>query len=172
MRALTFAAVALLALTGGCGNGGSAVETRDRSAEVQSVADTSGLPAASAEDSATEASAPVAEAERGRPVWSTARNRTAEQGAQRAFDRNGASFGAASVEAYIQTAHEFVSNPPPGTETARRRNGDTLFYHAPSNTFAVATRDGAPRTMFKPDEGAAYWTEQLERLERQSGGEG
>ena len=171
MRALTFGAVALLALTGGCGNGGSAVETRDRSAEVQTVAGASGPEAASAEGAATDASAPVVEAERGRPVWSTARNRTAEEGAQRAFDRNGAAFGAASVEAYVQTAHEFVANPPPGTETARRRNGDTLYYHAPSNTFAVATRDGAPRTMFKPDEGATYWAEQLARLERQSGGD-
>ena len=172
MRALAFLAVSLLVLTGGCGNGGSAVETRDRSTEVQAVADSDGGAAASAESAASEASAPVTEAERGRPVWSTARNRTAEEGAQRSFDRNGASFGAASVEAYVQTAHEFVSNPPPGTETARRRNGDTLFYHAASNTFAVATRDGAPRTMFKPDEGAAYWAEQLARLERQSGGEG
>jgi pyocin large subunit-like protein len=169
MRVMTFAAVAALVLTGGCGNGGSAVETRDRSAEVQAVAD--GAEAPSAADSATDASAAATEAERGRPVWSEARNRTADQGAQRAFDRNGASFGAANVDAYIQAAHAFIANPPPGTETARRRNGDTLYYHAPSNTFAVATRDGAPRTMFKPDDGAAYWAEQLASVARQGGGE-
>ena len=74
-----------------------------------------------------------------------------------------------SVDAYVRQAHAFITNPPAGTETARRRNGDTLFYHAASNTFAVATSDGAPRTMFKPDEGAAYWAEQQASLERQSG---
>ena len=167
MRAMTFAAVAALVLTGGCGNGGSAVETRDREAEVQAAAASGG--AASASEAGSEASAGAPEAERGRPVWSEARNRTPEEGAQRSFERNGADFGAASVDAFVQQAHAFVSNPPPGTETAQRRNGDTLFYHAPSNTFAVATRDGAPRTMFKPREGAAYWAEQLASVARQSG---
>lgn len=173
MRVATFLAVAALVLTGGCGNGGSAVQTRDHQteAEVQAAADVPGS-AVSAADSGSDASAPVVEAERGRPVWSTARGRTADEGAQRSFDRNGAAFGAANVEAYVSAAHAFIANPPAGTETARRRNGDTLYYHAASNTFAVATRDGAPRTMFKPDEGAAYWAEQLARLERQSGGRG
>lgn len=160
---------AVAALLAACGNGGSAVETRDREGEAQTVADAGAAPAASAEDGASDASA---EAERGRPVWSEARGRTAEEGAQRSFERNGEAFGAATVDAFVDQAHAFVSNPPPGTETARRSNGDTLFYHAASNTFAVATSEGAPRTMFKPDEGAAYWAEQLERLERQGGGEG
>lgn len=167
MRVMTtIAALTALVLASGCGNGGSAVETRDREADVQAAV-TAEAPAAA--DAASEASATAMEAERGRPVWSEARNRTAEEGAQRSFDRNGADFGAASVEAYVQQAHAFIANPPAGTETARRRNGDTLYYHAPSNTFVVATRDGAPRTMFKPREGAAYWAEQLASVARQSG---
>lgn len=170
MRAMTFAAVAALVLTGGCGNGGSAVETRDREAEVQSGVATGGT--ASAVDAGSDASASASEAERGRPVWSEARNRTPEEGAQRSFERNGEDFGAASVEAYIQQAHAFIANPPAGTETVQRRNGDTLYYHAPSNTFAVATREGAPRTMFRPDEGAAYWAEQQASAARGRGGEG
>ena len=170
MRAMTFAAVAALVLTGGCGNGGSAVETRDREAEVQAAAATGGAP--SAADAGSDASAGAPEAERGRPVWSEARNRTPEEGAQRSFERNGEDFGAASVDAYIQQAHAFIANPPAGTETVQRRNGDTLYYHAPSNTFAVATRDGAPRTMFRPDEGAAYWAEQQSSAARGRGGEG
>lgn len=166
MRFGGFAAVAAAGLlVTACGNGGSAVETRDRAA--QDVA------AASAEDAGVEAAAPstgeVREAERGAPVWSSTRRYTAEENAQRAFDRNGEAFGAASVDVYVRQAHAFISNPPAGTETARRRNGDTLFYHAASNTFAVATSDGAPRTMFKPDEGAAYWAEQQASLARQSG---
>lgn len=155
----------------GCGNGGSAVETRDREAEaaVDAGSASSADVAETADVTAPEAEA---EAERGRPMWSSTRRYTADQNAQRAFDRNGAAFGAASVDAYVQAAHAFITNPPAGTETASRRNGDTLYYHAASNTFAVSTREGAPRTMFKPDDGPAYWAEQLEGLNRQGGGEG
>ncbi|WP_296815992.1 S-type pyocin family protein [Brevundimonas sp.] len=159
---------AAIAVTGiwlaACGNGGSAVETRDREAE-----------AASAEGAAVDASAPTPaagggrEAARGAPIWSSTRRYTAEQNAQRAFERNGQAFGAADVDAYVRQAHAFISSPPPGTETVRRRNGDTLFYHAASNTFAVATADGAPRTMFKPDDGAAYWAQQQASLDRGDG---
>ncbi len=159
------ASAAVLVLAAACGNGGSAVETRERDGEAA-------VPAAAA-DSGTDASAPsageVREAERGAPVWSSTRRYTSEENARRAFERNGEAFGAASLDAYVRQAHAFVSEPPSGTETARRRNGDTLFYHAASNTFAVATSDGAPRTMFKPDDGAAYWAEQQASLERQSG---
>jgi hypothetical protein len=170
MRVMTFAAVAALVLTGGCGNGGSAVETRDReAAEAPATAgETVGL-AASAVDAGADAATPAVEAERGRAVWSTTRNRTAEEGAQRSFERNGADFGAMTQDAYVRAVHAFIANPPPGTETVRRRNGDTLYYHPPSNTFAVATRDGAPRTMFKPREGASYWAEQQAGATRQSG---
>ena len=170
MRVTTIAAVAFLALAGGCGNGGSAVETRDRTAEAPATEGGSVGLAAAAVEAGSDAAAPVVEAERGTAVWSTARNRSAEEGAQRSFERNGADFGAATLGAYVEAVHAFIANPPPGTETVRRRNGDTLYYHAPSNTFAVATRDGAPRTMFKPREGAAYWAEQQAGVARQSGG--
>lgn len=175
MRISVFLAVAALALTGGCGNGGSAVETRDRAATEAPAAEGGAIGlASSAADVGSDASAPVVEAPRGAAVWSTARNRTAEEGARRSFERNGADFGAATQDDYVQAVHAFIANPPPGTETVRRRNGDTLYYHAASNTFAVATRDGAPRTMFKPREGAAYWVEQQASVARQSdgGGEG
>lgn len=167
MRVMTFAAVAALVMTGGCGNGGSAVETRDRQAEVLPTASGGAVAAA---DAGSDAAA-VVEADRGAPVWSEARNRTPEEGAQRSFERNGEDFGAATVDAYIQQAHAFIADPPAGTETVQRRNGDTLYYHAASNTFAVATRDGAPRTLFRPDEGAAYWAEQRASAERGRGGE-
>ena len=35
-----------------------------------------------------------------------------------------------------------------------------LLYHASTNTFAVVSRDGVAKTMFKPRDGAAYWAEQ------------
>ena len=160
------ALAAVAALSAACGNGGSAVETRERGAE--GTATTTAAADAGADASAS-APGETREAERGAPVWSSTRRYTAEENAQRAFARNGEAFGAADVDAYVRQAHAFISDPPAGTETARRRNGDTIFYHAASNTFAVATADGAPRTMFKPDDGAAYWAEQQASLDRQSG---
>jgi pyocin large subunit-like protein len=80
-----------------------------------------------------------------------------------AFDRNGHDFGADSLDAFVQKAHAFVEHPPKGAQTLTRRNGDLLIYDARSNTFAVASKDGAPRTMFHPDDGRAYWEEQKAR---------
>ncbi|RAK58221.1 hypothetical protein DJ018_04345 [Phenylobacterium deserti] len=102
----------------------------------------------------------------GKPVWAASRRYSADESARRAFDRNGEAFGARSMDQYIKKAHAFVEHPPAGTETLTRANGDMLFYDAKANVFAVANRDGAPRTMFKPDEGAAYWQEQKDREAR------
>ena len=44
--------------------------------------------------------------------------------------------------------------------TTTRANGDTLMYDPASGLFAVARKDGAPRTVFKPDDGKAYWRAQ------------
>jgi pyocin large subunit-like protein len=99
----------------------------------------------------------------GKPVWSPSRRYSAEENAQRAFERNGEAFGASSIDQYVKKAHAFVDHPPAGTLTLTRANGDTLFYDPKANVFAVANKDGAPRTMFKPDEGRAYWDKQKDR---------
>ncbi|MCU5774494.1 VENN motif pre-toxin domain-containing protein [Erwiniaceae bacterium BAC15a-03b] len=52
---------------------------------------------------------------------------------------------------YVEAAHSFVSDPPAGTLTKVRSNGETVYYNPSTNTFAVKRVDGAPRTMFKPD---------------------
>jgi len=102
----------------------------------------------------------------GKPIWAASRRYSAEESAQRSFERNGEAFGARSLDQYVKKAHAFVEHPPAGVETLTRANGDTLFYDAKANVFAVANSEGAPRTMFKPDEGAAYWQEQKDREAR------
>ncbi|YCH31512.1 hypothetical protein M1D48_05530 [Erwinia sp. D4-22] len=52
---------------------------------------------------------------------------------------------------YVEAAHSFVNNPPAGTLTKVRSNGETVYYNPSTNTFAVKRADGAPKTMFKPD---------------------
>lgn len=99
----------------------------------------------------------------GKPMWSSSRKGSAQENAAKSFERNGEDFAAKDLDAFVKKAHAFVDHPPAGTQTLKRANGDTLFYDPKSNVFAVANRDGAPRTMFKPDEGAAYWDEQKSR---------
>ncbi|HEV2532417.1 hypothetical protein [Phenylobacterium sp.] len=99
----------------------------------------------------------------GKPMWSPSRRFSADENAQRAFERNGEAFGARSIDQFIKKAHAFVDHPPAGTQTLTRANGDTLFYDPKGNVFAVASKAGAPRTMFKPDDGAAYWEKQKDR---------
>ena len=44
-----------------------------------------------------------------------------------------------------------MNNSPKGTLTKTRANGDVIKYNEKSNTFGVMTKNGTPRTMFKPD---------------------
>lgn len=146
MRMSAALAAAVLALAG-CDGGGSAVETRDRSA-----AEPVGLISASGPDDAAAAASPEA----AKPAVTANRRETADAKVQRLYERNGADFGARSADDYLQKVRSFTEATPKGTETVKRANGDTLFYQAATNTFAVVDRNGVPRTMFKPDDGPAY----------------
>ena len=142
--------VALLGLgLTGCGNGGSAVETRDRAGEPVQTA-TAGVP------TEVDEAAP----EKARPALTANRRETVDAKVTRLFERNGADFGATTAEDYLAKIRTFTSRPPAGTDRVERPNGDVLLYQVSTNTFAVVSRDGVPKTMFKPREGAAYWAEQ------------
>jgi pyocin large subunit-like protein len=108
----------------------------------------------------------VAKAEDGKPVWASSKRYSAEEGAQRQFERDGDAFGAKTLDQFVQKAHAFVGHPPKGTLTLTRKNGDILYYDPKGNVFAVSSKEGAPRTMFKPDAGMAYWEQQKDREER------
>ena len=148
----TLAVSALLALTG-CGNGESAVETRDRSEEVPQAVLTS---AAIESGIAEKATAP-------KPALTANRRETVDAKTARLFERNGADFDAATPQAYLTKVEQFTRNPPAGTERIERPNGDVLLYQTSTNTFAVVSRDGVPKTMFKPRDGISYWAEQKDR---------
>ncbi len=63
---------------------------------------------------------------------------------------------------YYRAIYSFIENPPKGTLTSIRSNGDTLFYNPTSNTFAIKSADGSPRTMFKPKDQMKYWLNQIQ----------
>lgn len=140
----------------------SAVAKKDDAAPAAS-ASSSGSETRTARSEAAEA--PVRRID-GKPIWSASRRGTAEENAQRSFERNGEAFGARDLDDFVRKAHAFVENPPAGTQRLTRSNGDILLYDPKGNIFAVVTKAGAPRTIFKPDEGAAYWEEQKTREAR------
>ena len=142
------AAVGLLALAG-CDSGASAVETRDRAGTSDVALTAVAAPAAGVET-----------AEAPKTVVTANKRETVDAKVQRLFERNGAAFGARSAEDYLSKVQAFVANPPRDADRATRPNGDVLYYQASTNTVVVVSRDGTPRTMFKPDDGAAYWAKQ------------
>ena len=171
---LAIAGVETLALAA-CDNGPSAV-ARKQAAGTQMATNTAPSVYAdspSASDNSSGYGAPQVDHRKepvklvgGKPMWSASRKSSANENAQRAFDRNGAAFGARDIDSFIGKAHAFVDHPPKGTLTMTRKNGDTLFYDPKGNIFAVASKEGAPRTMFKPDDGMAYWEQQKSRETR------
>lgn len=158
------------ALMAGCDSGPSAVPARDHSAAALERA-AAAARASQAElrgrgQNREQAEAPLY---KGKPLWSANRRYTAQENAEYHFSRNGANFGAGTVDVYVAKAHAFVASPPKGALTLKRRNGDVLIYDPTGNVFAVANREGAPRTMFRPEDGMAYWERQKEK-EAQGGG--
>lgn len=161
------AGVAALGLSA-CDNGASAVETRDRAAVSGDAKPVDGGPGEEAAKSA-DASAGA------KPVLTANQRETVDAKVQRLFERNGADFGTPTPDAYLAAITAFTTTPPADAETVRRANGDVLIYQASTNTFAVVDADGVPRTMFKPDDGPAYWAKEKAAAptfgQRRSGGE-
>jgi hypothetical protein len=167
--------VSILALAA-CGDGGaSSVAARDHlsagelpaesGARVQQVSAPIRLSRPQAERSAEGA------VESG-IAWASSRRASGSENAQARFDKYGAEFDAATAEAYAAKARAFLRRPPAGAQVIERANGDRLVYDAKANVFAVADREGLPRTFFHPRDGAAYWTEQKAvEAKRVAGGE-
>lgn len=146
-------AASVLALAA-CDNGPSAVETRDRAAVATDTAER----AVEAVTGGPAEAAPATKA-----AVTANRRETVDAKIARLYARNGAAFGARSAEDYLAKIEAFTRRPPADAETVTRANGDVLIYQASTNIFAVVSSDGTPRTMFKPDDGAAYWAEQKAR---------
>ena len=158
------AAVSTAALLAACDNGPSAVGGKQAAgaqmASAQAPASSSAQGDMADKVDHRKDPAPLLD---GKPEWAASRRFSADDRAHQAFERNGEAFGAKSFEDYVRKAHAFVEHPPKDVETLTRPNGDTLYYDAKDNVFAVADKSGLPRTMFKPDDGAAYWQQQKDR---------
>ena len=61
---------------------------------------------------------------------------------------------------YGDYALNFFQYPPQGTLFKRNQDGDYLFYYQRLNIFGVTTKDGVPKTLFRPSAGINYWNRQ------------
>lgn len=100
----------------------------------------------------------------GKPMWAANKKHSAQENAEYHFKRDGDAVGATSEDDFLTKVHAFVDAPPKGVETLTRSNGDKLMYDPKANLFAVVDKDGAPRTLFKPRDGAAYWQQQKDSV--------
>jgi len=96
----------------------------------------------------------------GKPIWAANRNHSGQENADYHFKRDGEAFGSTTEEDFLTKVHAFIDHPPQGVLLLTRANGDTLMYDPKGNIFAVADKNGAPRTVFKPRDGQAYWDKQ------------
>ena len=122
---------------------------------------TTSTPAARRDDGAREADTPLFH---GKPLWAANKKHTAQENADYHYKRDGEAVGATSEEDFLAKVHAFVDSPPKGVQTLTRSNGDRLMYDPKANLFAVVDKDGAPRTLFKPRDGTAYWTQQKDSV--------
>ncbi len=69
-------------------------------------------------------------------------------------------FGDITREEYMTLAQALVDTPGPKVQTKQNSDGDTLYYDADTNSFAVVSPDGFIRTFFKPSAGQSYYDRQ------------
>ena len=94
-------------------------------------------------------------------TWTSTKSSSAVKNAFRHFKKHKRDFPEfQNSKQYVEGAHKFLNNPPKGTLTKRRPNGDTLHYEPRTNTFGVKDANGVPKTMFRPKDGIKYWNNQ------------
>ncbi|WP_072037747.1 S-type pyocin domain-containing protein [Enterobacter sp. Bisph1] len=97
------------------------------------------------------------------PIWTKTKAAAPVENAYGHWVKHGHEFQDKSFnnsKEYVDATHDFVRTPPAGTLTKVRQNGDVMYYHPATNTFSVKTKDGVPKTMFKPNGGLEYWEKQ------------
>ncbi|GAA5785802.1 hypothetical protein YWS52_21240 [Chitiniphilus shinanonensis] len=94
-------------------------------------------------------------------IWSATKSKSAVKNAYSHWTKHKGEFPELqNAKQYVEAENKFVTNPSVDVAVKTRSNGDTMLYSASTNTFAVKNYDDLPRTMFRPAEGASYWSAQ------------
>jgi hypothetical protein len=84
----------------------------------------------------------------GKAIWSSTNKLSSVENALGHWNKHRADFPELNnAKEYVEATHKFVSNPPQGTLSLTRSNGEVVLYNPNSNTIAVRTADGTPKTM-------------------------
>ncbi|WP_422047453.1 S-type pyocin domain-containing protein [Rosenbergiella nectarea] len=97
------------------------------------------------------------------PIWTKTKTLEPVKNAYEHWVKHGQEFSDKSfknAKDYVDATHDFVRAPSNGILTKTRSNGDVLVYDPATNTFSVKTKNGVPKTMFKPKDGIGYWEKQ------------
>ncbi len=83
-------------------------------------------------------------------IWSETKKRSSVTNAYKHWKDHGNEFPELNnAKEYVDRAHNFLRDPSALSRT--RPNGEILKYDSRSNTFGSYTKDGIPKTLFKPD---------------------
>jgi hypothetical protein len=99
----------------------------------------------------------------GQRLLGPARN-FAEGQLEKHFAKHAGEWGAGNITqtGYLKRAQDLLSREVGGDILgATRPGGDILRYNVRTNEFAVGTAEGTIRTLFRPQEGMAYWLRQV-----------
>jgi len=87
-----------------------------------------------------------------RTIWSPTDKKTPLENAFGHWRKHAAEFPEyEQAGQYFDGAKSFFRDPPAGTLTKVRSNGEKIFYFPERNVFGVQATDGSPHTFFKPD---------------------
>jgi hypothetical protein len=93
-------------------------------------------------------------------IWSATKNKSAVDNAFGHWSKHKGEFPElANSKQYVDAARSLAAKPP-ADAFIKSRGADTLIYDKATNTFLVKGADGAPRTMFRPNDGINYWNKQ------------
>jgi hypothetical protein len=101
-------------------------------------------------------------------IWSARKNMNPVENAFWHWKKHGKEFQELSnARDYVEKIRNFLSNPPSGTLMKTRLNGEIVLYHPETNTFASFTKEGVPKTLFKPDVSKHKYSTNLEYFNAQ-----
>ncbi|MFN3688929.1 hypothetical protein [Salinarimonas sp.] len=80
--------------------------------------------------------------------WTPGPTNSPTQNALRHFRDHGREFGATTPSEYVEMVNRFVTAPPTGSLVRTRSSGDRVIFDPSTNTIAIVSGQGLPRTMY------------------------
>ncbi len=85
-------------------------------------------------------------------IWTARKNVTSVENAFGHFGKHGDEFdGIQNSLQYVRKARGWFDNPTSTTLSRTRKNGDVVRFDPATDYFGVMTKDGTPKTFFRPD---------------------